>query len=148
MDLDCNTSVSNSHCHSNLLSLQKQIDSSHLSNNLSSSPLKVKETMTSTLIPSPEENSSSSPSSTLFITSSHCSCLLGYYALNISTCLRSKSIDNYCLDLTSCCVWSLPACRGQHLFKISFERVELDFNSPYLFLGTSCIVLLCQRSSD
>ena len=103
LDLDCKTSVPHSHCHNNLLTPWDQIDNSRLSNKPSSSRSRAQETRTSTLTSSTGENSSSSPSSDLFITSTYCSCLLGFYALNTSTCLRSKlSIIAAWINLLHC----------------------------------------------
>ena len=99
MDLDCNTSVPFSLC-SVLPIPQKQTNiSPRLARKLLSSPLKGRgmENVASS-IPvrsSTEDSSPSSPSSALFISSSssHCSCFLGYYALNTSVCIRSKLLS-------------------------------------------------------
>ena len=102
MDLDCNTSVPYSLCST--LSLPQKPTNNHprLSKILASSPLRGRgmENVASS-IPvrsSTEDSSSSSQTSALFISSSssHCSCFLGYYALNTSICIRSKLLS--CLE--------------------------------------------------
>ena len=97
IDLDCNTSVPHSHCRF-LSTPQNQTNTSRLSKKLSSSLLKGrrKENVASSTPrkSSTGDSSPSSPSSALFISSSlsssRCSCFLGYYALNTSICIRSK----------------------------------------------------------
>ena len=110
MHLDCNTSVPHSHCSTLSLPHKQTTSSPRLPGILASSPLKGigKENVASS-IPvrsSTGDSSPSSPTSALFISSSssHCSCFLGFYALNTSVCIRSKLLS--CLE----CSWVfLPA---------------------------------------